>query len=130
MRLKRGVDARGADPDLWALLGEIDVLHAAAVGQGVVVTSLRRRRSRRASLHSPKAPKLVQAADLRRHQLDAQHQAESFCHSLQRIYGRWLGVVLEPEWLTEKQIRARGGIQRIDPHIHVQLKRPHWPRVR
>jgi len=129
MRLKRGVNASRVHPDLWALLGQIDAQHWEATGRVLVVTSLRRRPGRRPSLHSPRRTLYVRAADLRRHALDEREGAERFCQRLQRLYGDYLGVVLEPEWLEPAQIRQRGGSEKIAPHIHVQLKRRRWPRV-
>jgi hypothetical protein len=63
---------------------------------------------------------MVTAADIRRWYLDHTGRTQSFCGWLQHELG--LGVLLEPEWMTPKQIEERGGISKIPPHIHVQLK--------
>jgi len=72
-------------------------------------------------------PVLCEAADIRRWQLDTTHSAGAFANVLQHLYGAGLGVVLEPEWLTPEEIAARGGIEKIAGHIHVELKRTDWP---
>ena len=66
------------------------------------------------------------------------HSAEEFCRDIQRIYGKRLGVVLEPEWLTVKQLERRFDLvlktpaairaarKRVGPHIHLQLKGERW----
>ena len=130
MKLKKRVWAHLVHPDLWCILGEIDKEHAAYTGKGVVVTSLRRPKGRRHSTHAPGRGKLAKGADLRRWALDAIGKAEEFCKHLQKKYGRYVGVVLEPEWLTPEQIRQRGGLAKIAKHIHVQTKSIPWPRVR
>ena len=129
MRLKKKVWAHLVHPDLWCILGEIERDHVACTGEGVEVTSLRRPKGRRHSKHAPGPGKLAKGADLRRKALDAIGKAEKFCKTLQRKYGKYIGVVLEPEWLTPAQIRQRGGLAKIGPHIHVQTKAVPWPRV-
>ena len=130
MRLKQRVWASLVHPDLWCLMSEIEAEHVACTGKRAEFTSLRRRPGRRPSKHSPGPGKLVKGVDLRRRYLDAIGKAEEFCKRLQKKYGRYIGVVLEPEWLTPAQIRQRGGIAKIGPHIHAQLKSAPWPRVR
>ena len=127
MTLKKQVDATGIHPVLWIFLGAIALRHKRATGKPMVVTSLRRKRGRRPSKHSPPKGELVRAGDLRRWYFRDAQSAEEFCKDLQRDYGSQLGVVLEPEWLTPKQIAQRGGIKKIAPHIHVQLKKTDWP---
>jgi len=129
MKFKRGVDPLGVHPDLWAILGEIDHQHRKVTGRELVVTSLRRRLGPRPTKHATAPRGLVTAGDLRRHFLDAVGTAPIFCRKLQTGYGRYIGVVLEPEWLTPEEIKRRGGLKRIAPHIHIQLKRTRWPRT-
>lgn len=127
MNLAPGVNPQGVHPVLWLALGALSILHRNATGRELIVTSLRRPPGDRPSRHSPPPPDLVTAADIRRHALDAAEGAEEFCIRLQRRYGAWLGVVLEPEWLTAAEIEARGGRGKVQPHVHVQLKEPAWP---
>ena len=131
MKLKDGVDATGVSPVLFFWLGVLCAEHAIAARMEMVVTCLRRPLGGGAegSHHEIPKPDDVTAADIRRHYLDARKNAESFCRMIQRKYGKDLGVVLEPEWLTIDQIAERGGIENIDPHIHFQLKRNRWPEV-
>lgn len=127
VKLLPSVNADGVSPVLWAALGAIAVRHRAVTEQGLVVTSLRREPGTRRSLHAPPEGAIVEAADFRRWYLDWKSAAVNFCRRLQAEYGSFLGVVLEPEWLTEEQIDERGGIANVAPHVHVQLKAPGWP---
>jgi hypothetical protein len=122
MMLKPGVDQDNVHPVLWTYLGAIATRHRIVTSLELIVTSLRRPPGPRASLHSPPAPHPCRAADLRRWALDNQRMAAAFAKDLQRMYGRELGVVLEPEWLTPLEVAARGGLSAIDPHLHVELK--------
>lgn len=127
MHLKAGIDATEVDPLLWTYLGGIALLHRELTGAQLVVTSLRRAPSVRPSLHSPPPGMRVAAADLRRWELDDREMAEAFARELQRRWGGDLGVVLEPEWLTEDQLRDRGGRDNVTGHVHVELKNRAWP---
>lgn len=129
MKFKRGVNPLGVHPDLWAILGEIDYDHRRATGKELVVTSMRRRLGPRPTKHATAPGGLVTAGDLRRNALDEKGTAPVFCRRLQMRYGRYIGVVLEPEQLSPAEIKRRGGLKRIGPHIHIQLKRPRWPRT-
>lgn len=146
MTFKDGVDRRGVHPRLWTVLPWIDGMHHTYTGEEVTVTSLRRPwKPDVVSKHAPVSPPqrdiawftpdqwdkfFCSAVDLRRWELDAEGKrqkrklAEEFCKYIQREHGDELGVVLEPEWLTAEEIRKRGGIDKIDPHIHTQLKFP------
>jgi hypothetical protein len=124
------VDTRGVDPRLHTWLLLLDMDHRTVTGEDLTITSLRRPAGARDSRHSPPADQLVDAADLRRRFLDDQGAAEEWCRTIQRHYGRWLGVVLEPEWLTEDEAEARGGRDHVQPHVHVQLKGGAWPNGR
>lgn len=121
------VDSTGVHPVLWVFLGVISQRHRVATGNTLIVTSLRRPPGPRPSRHSPPEGELCQAADLRRWALDAAHESVTFARALQRDYGAVLGVVLEPEWLTPDQIAERGGLDKIGPHLHVELKDTAWP---
>lgn len=132
MKLKRGVNFNEIHPVLWIFIGVIAILYRVWTGAEMTVTSLRRRGKK------GKHPKGT-AVDIRRWELDAAKKkvnsqlgptyAVSFVRDLQRRYGKWLGIVLEPEMLTPAQIKARGGIGKIAGHIHVQLKRESWPKI-
>jgi len=129
MRLKQKVCANHVHPDLWCILSQIDQDHFTWTGKELVLTSVRRKRRVKPSKHSPGPGMPTKAADFRRFYLDAIGKAQEFCRMLQKKYGKYIGVVLEPEWLTPKQIRQRGGVAKIAPHIHVQTKAIPWPRV-
>lgn len=140
MQFKEGVDRRGVHPRLWTILPWIDRMHHAYTSEDMVITDMRRPwNPEKASKHSPISPPqrdsywlrpeqwdefCCSAWDLRRWALDAMKVAEEFCKYIQREHGDELGVVLEPEWLTAEQIRERGGIEKVVPHIHLQLKFP------
>lgn len=128
MRLLDGVDGEGVHPTLWLFLGAIAERHRYYTQAELVITSLRRPAGPRPSLHSPRAGELVMAADIRRHALDRDESAARFCRIMQNDWGDYLGVVLEPEWLTPREVALRGGLAAIGPHIHVQLKTPALPR--
>lgn len=113
---------KGVEPMLWLWLGALSVEHRIWTGDGLVVTSLRRPFTGRVSKHSPPAGELVTAADLRRHALDDIGRTAEFCRMLQHRYGFYLGIVLEPEWLSPEQIADRGGAASVQPHVHIQLK--------
>ncbi len=127
MRILHEVDRSGVHPELWGWLIVIDKEHFHYTGEMATVTSLRRPRG--SFVHAPGEGRLVLGADLRRAALDkaGERTAHLFCRSLQLKYGAVLGVVLEPEWLTEEQIADRGGPEEVEPHIHIQLKRIEFP---
>jgi hypothetical protein len=122
-----GVDWDGVHPLVWLWLGKLSVAHRAWTAEGITVTSLRRPVGPRPSKHSPLPGGLVEAADIRRWALDRTGRTERFCRELQRQHGGYLGVVLEPEWLTPAEVAERGGAGKIAPHIHLQLKLLTWP---
>lgn len=127
MNIKSGADPTDVHPILWAILGAIALKHRIDTGHELVVTSLRRPPGPRKSLHSPEPGELCAAADIRRWVLDRTHSAETFARKLQHEYGLFLGVVVEPEWLTPEEITARGGFDPANGHIHVELKTGTWP---
>lgn len=127
MKIKRGVDATGVEPTMWLWLGAVSRAHREWSGHELVVTSLRRKPSERASWHSPKSTEPVRAADIRRWYLNVDELAEPFCRMLQARYGEALKVMLEPEWLSPAELERRGGILNVDPHIHLELRTPEWP---
>lgn len=127
MQLKDGVDATDVHPVLWLFLGAIAEHYRAATGDEMIITSLRRVPGRAGSKHTPAPGELCQAADIRRWPFHDVPGAERFAKELQARYGRQLGVVLEPEWLTPREIAMRGGIQTIAGHLHVELKDTAWP---
>lgn len=129
MRLKTGVDARLVHPGIWIYLGVIALEHRLWTGAPLLVTSLRRPPGDRPSRHAPKENEEVTAADFRRWVLDESSAADSFCRMLQARFGRELGVVLEPEWLTIEELSERGGVLKVEPHVHVQLKTGEYPRI-
>jgi len=124
-----GVNTDLVDPVLWLLLGAIARAHREWTDEELRISSLRRPFGGRASLHSPKDNEYCRAADFRRLRLNELSLADPFCRYLQGRFGEWLGVVLEPEWLTPEQLSERGGILNVDPHVHVQLKRFEWPTI-
>ena len=127
MRLKPGVNAENIARNVFLWLGVVARAHSAWTGKELVVTSLRRPPRGRPSWHSPKENELVRACDFRRWYLDENQLAESFCRMLQARYGAGIKVVLEPEWLTPEEIERRGGVLKIDPHIHFELRSLDWP---
>lgn len=125
MKLKRGVNFKNIHPVLWMFIGVIAKLYKKRTSEEMTITSGRRKGT------TGKHPK-GKAIDIRRWELDALPGplgARNFARDLQLEYGEWLGVVLEPEWLTPAQIKARGGIKKIAPHIHIQLKKTTWPTI-
>lgn len=129
MKLKPGVDDRLVHPTIWSYLGIVALEHRIWTGEELWVTSLRRAPREFPSRHSPLENELVTAADFRRHTLDVTHAADAFCRMLQARFGLDLGVVLEPDWLTPKELSDRGGVLQVDPHVHVQLKTSEYPRI-
>ena len=136
LRFKAGVKRDRVHPMMYAWLGVVAVSHHELTERVLRVTSLRRDyRPGVRSRHSPRPPTLSTAADIGRRELDKIDCAEEFCSDLQRLYGKHLGVVLEPEWLTVKQLERRFALvlktesqvraarKRVGPHIHLQLKR-------
>lgn len=145
LRFKPGVDRSAVHPMMFAWLGAVSIYHVEITEEPLTVTSLRRSYNPQVKTkHAPPPPRLVSAADIRRRELDALddpnelRSAAAFCRELQRCYGRHLGVVLEPEWLTVRQLEKRFGIRirnksqeraarkRVGPHIHLQLKGRLW----
>jgi len=140
IHFKAGVDRDGVHPMMWAWLGVVAGYHFELTEKTLWVTSLRRPYVAGAptSKHSPKPPTLSSAVDIRRHDLDRIDYAEDFARDIQREYGQHLGVLLEPEWLTLRQLEQRFGItirtpsqeraarSRVGPHIHLQLKGTLW----
>ncbi len=150
MRFKRHVDASGVHPRMWQFLAWLDQLHMEWTEEEMWVTSLRRSfvkgvDTRHAignvmlTATDPRAHPgdFVTAVDIRRWALDeiaAPRDAEAFCRHVQHSYGRQIGVVLEPEWLSLKALRRRfphftnhtkEELQTlVAPHIHYQLKKP------
>lgn len=123
MQLKPGVNAGGVDPFLWAFLGQIAMLYRDLTGKEMVITSLRRDADpARPSKHSPPKNRACEAADIRTDVLRAIKADDAFARMLQNRFGKELGVVLEPDWLTPAQLAERGGLERVAPHLHVQLK--------
>ena len=129
MKLMPHVDARLVHPGIWFYLGILASEHRLWAGEELVITSLRRSPADRPSRHAPKENEEVSAADFRRAYLDRGNAAEAFCRMLQARFGAELGVVLEPEWLTKEELSERGGVLKIEPHVHVQLKTLDYPRL-
>jgi len=118
LQLKPGVNAGGVDPFLWAFLGQIAMLYRDTTGKELVVTSLRRDGAGgRASKHTPPKGRLCEAADIRTDVLRAIKADDAFARMLQQRFGKELGIVLEPDWLTPAQLAERGGIR------HPRLRR-------
>lgn len=109
-------------PQLWLWLHVLEDNHWQATGHELVIASPRCPSRSRPSRHSPPAPMMCRAVDIRRWHLDARGLAEPFARELQHYYGAHLGVILEPEWLTENELRRRGGRAAVAPRLHVQLK--------
>ena len=120
MKLTHGLNPELVHPKLWERLGLADREHVILTGEELVLTSMRRPPRKKASKHSPGWGVKCTAADVRRWRLDALGITEEFCKWMQTTLG--IGVLLEPEWMTAQQIKERGGIEKIDPHIHVQLR--------
>ena len=129
MRLKIEIDTRLVHPAIWMYLGVIAAEHRLWTREPLVVTELRRPPTDRPSRHAPKEDEEVTAADFRRHVLDTLHAADAFCRMIQARWGDELAVVLEPEWLTPEELSERGGVLRVDPHVHVQLRTPDYPGI-
>lgn len=139
IRFKRGVRRDAVHPMMFAYLGAIAPYHYELTGRVMRVTSMRRiYKHGSSSKHSPKLPALCTAADIGRHALDDVSAAQDFCREIQQRYGARVGVVLEPEWLTVRQLERRFGRtlksdsqvraarKRVGPHIHLQLKGKLW----
>jgi len=122
VQFKDGVDTTGVSRVLWYYLPQVDRFHYVFTGEDLVVTSMRRTWG--SIVHNPSPGDEVLAADLRRWYLDELRAglADSFCTVLNIRFGHALRVVLEPEWLTPAQIAERGGVEAIDPHIHIQVE--------
>ena len=121
MQFKSGVNPEGVHPRLWERLSLANREHIVLVGEPLVVTSMRRQwNPKKKSKHSPPWGSLCTAADIRRYRLDATGRTEHFCRWMQKELG--IGVLLEPDWMTREQIASRGGIDKIAPHVHVQLR--------
>ena len=145
-KIKDGVNIEGVHPLVWGWAGVAARLFFEKTGSVQTLTSVRRPyREGSTSKHAPPPGKLVTAWDGRRHELDAmdgvdptRRTAELYCSELQRRFGLCVGVVLEPEWLTVRDLEKRFGIQihdreqekaarrRVVPHIHHQLKGRIW----
>ena len=134
MLIKTGVNIDDIHPMLWFWLGKVDELYLAERIGEMVVTSMRREYDPglgRFTWHSPGwtipedlIPEPVRAADIRTTALTREGLDYQFARIVQGVYGEYLGVVLEPDWLSKEQIEARGGADRVTPHIHLQLKEP------
>jgi len=112
MRFKKGISLECVDPDLIFWLGVISVeWHLFGWDGAMVVTSVYR--------SGKGAHGRGEGADMRTKYITPD-RVEAFGTFLQAKYGKYLGVVVEPEWLTKKQIKARGG--KVTPHLHIQLK--------
>lgn len=127
MRMKDGVDTTNVSPALWLMLGMIASWHRVRWGSELTVTSLRRPPDGGHSKHSPPAAVPCMAADIRRRGVGEPDEWAVFARDLQHRFGPDLGVVLEPEWLTLAEVTARGGLDQISPHLHVELKNAGWP---
>jgi hypothetical protein len=130
MLFKLGTNTENVHHMLWYYLGLVEAIYDAERVGEMVVTSMRREaRGSGFSWHSPQyvpfsGHQSVRAADIRRTALDSAGEglAWDFSRAIQENYGHALGVVLEPEWLGPEEIERRGGISRIHPHIHIELK--------
>lgn len=128
MRYADGVISDHVHPTLWLWLGALGVLHHQATGKDMWITSLWRPFTGTPTKHAPARGDLVEAADIRRWYLDETHFAEPWAIHLRELYGSHLYVLLEPEWLTVEELAARGGREKVQPHIHVQLRSRLLPR--
>ena len=127
MKLKLGVDDSQCSPVLGLWMGVVARHHLEWTNREFVVTSIRRESSKWATRHVVKPGELVTAFDCRTWHLVELKLADPFCEMLQGLYGKWLGVVLEPDWLTPAELEKRGGVLEVDPHAHIQLKSADWP---
>lgn len=122
MRFKAGVDTSDVSYILWAHLGAIAELHRVHRAGELWVTSLRRPPGPRPSKHSPAPGLPCTAADLRRWELDRVKQLDEFVAAIRARYGATLAVLVEPDEMTPAQIAERGGLEKIAPHVHIQLR--------
>lgn len=122
MRFKPGVVRSGVDPCIWWYLPTAERLHFTLAGCELVVTSLRRSWGKGA--HNPPEGQLVWAVDLRRWYLDraGPRVARVFVDVLNSKLAEACLVLLEPEDLTDQEIEERGGIDKVDPHVHMQIE--------
>lgn len=125
-RFKEGMhSADHVHPLLWVYINQIGKWHQEQTGYRMVVTSMIRWNGK-ASYHNPDHAKdkhkffryLSTAFDMRRWYMTFP-QLEKFCLDVKRSLD--IGCLIEPEWMSAKQIAARGGIQNIAPHVHWQL---------
>lgn len=142
VRFKPGVNRRGVHPLMWIYLGPIAVEHHYHTSKPLYVTSQRRPLSFGASTskHSPPAGELCTATDIRTKYLAerADSLPATFARWIQKRFGNRVGVLLEPDWLSRRQLERRFKIKirtdadeaaarkRVGPHIHLQLKGKLW----
>lgn len=134
-RVKSGVDSQRVHPLIWVYAHQIGIWHQDVTGYRMVITSMSRHRgssyhnpSYAGSQHSMVAPRhssvatridLSTAFDMRRWYFNNFPMLERFCLEVKEELD--IGCLIEPEWMTPEQIEARGGIDKIVPHVHWQL---------
>lgn len=104
---KSGV-IRDCKPELASWMERICFSYFMWFGERPVVTSVYR--------HGAGGHGRREAFDLRRRRHIASSNYEAFCKWIQEHHGRYIGVVLEPEWGK--------GTGYTGPHLHFQLKEP------
>ena len=124
--IKAGVDCSLVHPQLWLYMGLISAWHKEATGYNAVWTSITRLNGK-PSYHNPihaaeqhKSKELfTTAADMRRWYFADFPALEKFVLMVKRRLD--IGALIEPEWMSARQIASRGGIDKIAPHVHWQL---------
>lgn len=125
-QVKKGVDSSRVHPLIWVYAHQIAVWHQDVTGYRMVITSMTRDSG--SSYHNPfyadtkhdfGHPILSTAFDMRRWYFPDFHTLEQFCLEVKQELD--IGCLIEPEWMTSKQIAARGGVDKIAPHVHWQL---------
>lgn len=130
LRFKEGVDIMDVHPLIWTYAYTIAKAHLAWTGYRMVITSMTRIPELAApvkSYHNPMYAAeqhlldrhLSTAFDMRRWYFKDFQDLQDFCLYIKETMD--IGCLIEPEWMTPSQIAARGGLDKIAPHVHWQL---------
>jgi hypothetical protein len=107
-------------PQLLVYAGFIARAFLVRAGHRMVITSMSRPEGE--SRHNPAYRGWCLAFDMRRRDVAAFAgllDLESFVMGIRGSLD--IGALIEPEWMTPKEIAARGGLDAIAPHVHWQI---------